>query len=306
MVTMTTNRQVQKHIQDLINQDKDDKKQVNGFYDQALQAIKGAINAFFIRYAGDTGLDVNTLNQDASTWDKQQFEDAINLVMTGITPDDDLSKRLISLQYQAGLKRRDTLMSIIGATTAVATAKTQDYGNKVATRQYVKEYQHVSKRSAVKIPKKVQDNPDFNNQVWINNDLIVHRTQQALDDAIHTGIDKAGLNQLLKDNQDSTLVRNLDSASQAGVSFNKSATVDSSIKSTNTARDDAFSNSDVTHYVSWQTDHDDLVCDECAPLDDSVYEEDDPSKPIPEVDTHPNCRCIYVACDADGMLLDEI
>lgn len=304
MAKMPTVKQVQQHIQQLVNQDKQDKKQVNDFYDQALTIIKNSLSAFFVQYAGKTGLDYNTLAQQANSWDKQQFETAINIMMTGIQPTDDLNKRLMAARFQSQIKHRDALQAIVVATVAIATEKTQNYGNQTAVKQYKKEYAHVTKQPNVSVPKSITKNDDFNSKVWVNNDIIVQRTNQTIDKAVRKTVDKSLLRDLVKPNHDKVLQNNIDSSSQPGISFNKSAVVESSVNSTNSARSDAFSASKTTEYVSWQTDKDDKVCDICQSYDGAVYEVDDPNKPIPGVDSHPNCRCIYVASDSDGNLLE--
>lgn len=305
MAKMPTAKQVQQHIQQLVNQDKQDKKQVDNFYDQALMIIKNSLSAFFVQYAGKTGLDYNTLAQRANSWDKQQFEQAINLMMTDIQPSDDLNKRLMAARFQSQIKHRDALQAIVTATVAIATEKTQNYGNQTAVKQYKKEYAHVTKQPNVSVPKQIVKNDDFNSKVWVNNDIIVQRTNQTIDKAVHKTIDKSLLRDLVKPNHDKVLQNNIDSASQPGISFNKSAIVESSVKSTNSARDTAFSDNKSIDYVTYVTDMDDKVCDICQSYSGTTYAVDDPSKVVPVDDTHPNCRCLLVPSNEDGELLES-
>lgn len=300
---MTTRKQVQEHIRSLIAQDKRDKSNVGKFYEQALTIIKNSLNAFFVQYASETGLDYNTLAQQANSWDLQQFQDAINLMMNNMTVDNDLDKRLLSAKAMATIDKRNSLLAIVTATTAIATAKTQNYGNSVAVNMYKQEHKRVVPDKPVIVPKEIEENKDFNSKVWVNNDIVALRTRQAIDKAIHKTIDKPMLRRMTANNHGRQLTYNLDSASQAGISFNKSLINDTSINVTNSARDSAFKNDETTDYVVWCTDKDDKVCDICNDLEGSVYEADDITKPVPIDDTHNNCRCIYEPCDKDGNLI---
>lgn len=296
--------QVQQHISELVAQDKRDKKQVGSFYNQALTIIKDSLSAFFVRYAGETGLDYQTVSEEANSWDLNQLENAITIAMQGMEPTDDLNKRLLAARATASIDKRNTLLSIVTASIAIATAKTQAYGNDLVVSTYASEHRRVTKKPIKQIPKDIQKNDDFNSRVWVHGDTSTNAVHDTLNKAVKKTIDNKSLRRLVKNNKDKVLVNNIDSSAQPGISFNKLLTVNSSINATNRARSDAFSESKATNYVSWQTDKDDLVCDICQSYDGTVYELDDANKPIPGVDTHPNCRCIYVASDEDGNLLE--
>lgn len=302
---MPTMKQVQQHINQLVAQDKKNKKQVGSFYDQALTIIKDSLSAFFVRYAGETGLDYQTVSQQANSWDLNQLENAISIAMDGMQPTDDLNKRLLAARATASIDKRNTLLSIVTATTAIATAKTQKYGNDLVVNSYVNEHRRVSDTPIRQVPKDIQKNSDFNNRVWVHGDTSANAVHDTLNKAIKKTIDNKLLSRLIKDNHDKPIVNNIDSSAQTGISFNKLLTVNSSIQATNSARDTAFSDNKMIDYVTYVTDMDDKVCDICQSYSGATYAVDDPNKVVPVDDTHPNCRCLLVPSTEDGELLDS-
>lgn len=297
--------QVQQHINQLVAQDKQDKKQVDSFYEQALTIIKDSLSAFFVRYAGETGLDYQTVSQQANSWDLNQLENAISIAMDSMQPTDDLNKRLLAARATASIDKRNTLLSIVTATTAIATAKTQKYGNDLVVNSYIDEHRRISKQPIIQVPKDIQKNSDFNNRVWVHGDTSSNAVHDTLNKAIKKTIDSKMLRSLIKDNHDKTIVNNIDSSAQTGISFNKLLTVNSSIQATNSARDTAFSDNKSIDYVTYVTDMDDKVCDICQSYSGTTYAVDDPNKVVPVDDTHPNCRCLLVPSNEDGELLES-
>lgn len=297
---MTTLKQVQKHIDDLVAQDKRDEKQLNIYYQQALTVIKNSLSAFFSKYADETGLSTTVVAQQASEWDLQQFESVINMLISNLSANDDLNKRLIAARATAQIDKAHVLSSIVTAGLAIATAKSQQYGNKALKQAFSDEYKYRTGLypQSNQFPK--ENVEDFNTRVWVHNDISVINANHTLNKVIRKGLDQQALNTLLADNHMKPKTNNLDSATQTGISFNKRNLKINSIYSTNKATHDALQDSSID-YVKWTTEEDDRVCDICEPMDGNVYELSD--APVPQDDTHFGCRCAINPCDKDGNLI---
>lgn len=298
---MATLKQVQQHIDDLVAQDKRDEKQVNTYYQQALTVIKNSLSAFFSRYADETGLSTTDVANEANTWDLQQFENVITSLTNNLPITDDLNKRLIAARATARIDKSHTLSSIVTAGLAIATAKTQSYGNKALKQAFSDEYMYRTGKHALPNQYPKENIDDFNTRVWVHNDVSTVNTNHTLNKVLRKGIDKQALNTLLADNHSKPKANNLDSAAQTGISFNKRNLKINSIYSTNSATHTAFSENNSIDYVKWVTENDDRVCDICEPMDDNVYELSD--APVPQDDTHFGCRCAITPCDKDGNLI---
>lgn len=298
---MTTLKQVQQHIDDLVAQDKRDEKQVNTYYQQALTVIKNSLSAFFSKYADETGLSITDVTNEANAWDLQQFENVITSLMNNLPMNDDLNKRLIAAKATAQIDKQHTLSSIVTAGLAIATAKSQQYGNKALKQAFSDEYTYRTGRRALPNMYPKENVEDFNTRVWANNDISTINANHTLNKVIRKGLDKQALRTLLADNQMKPKANNLDSATQTGISFVKRNLKINSIYSTNSATHTAFSESQSIDYVKWTTEDDDRVCDICEPMDGNVYELSD--APVPQDDTHFGCRCSINPCDKDGNLI---
>lgn len=297
---MTTLKQVQKHIDDLVAQDKRDEKQLNTYYQQALTVIKNSLSAFFSKYADETGLSTTVVAQQASEWDLQQFESVINMLSSNLSANDDLNKRLIAARATAQIDKAHVLSSIVTAGLAIATAKTQNYGNKALRQAFSDEYMYRTGKQPFPNQYPKENIDDFNTRVWVHNDVSTVNTNHTLNKVLRKGIDKQALNTLLADNHSKPKANNIDSATQTGISFNKRNLKINSIYSTNKATHDALQDSSID-YVKWTTEEDDRVCDICEPMDGNVYELSD--APVPQDDTHFGCRCAINPCDKDGNLI---
>jgi len=63
------------------------------------------------------------------------------------------------------------------------------------------------------------------------------------------------------------------------------------LRSTNFATEEAYRQSDIVEAKEWLTATDELVCEECAPMDGDVADLGQGFKSVDYPPLHPNCRC---------------
>ncbi|MEJ6401025.1 minor capsid protein [Nicoliella lavandulae] len=294
------------HINQLIAQDNANAKHLDNYYTAAMSIIASHLQDFYREYATDTGLSLTQVSQSVNGWDLANFKQAIDTLMQDVTPDSNLRKRIAVAQAQAMIDKKHTMAAIVGAGIAAATFKAQQYSNQELPNQFTKEFNYRSPTNYQKkqLPSEPKDNiKDFNNRLWVHSDVMVTRTQETLNNALRKGVDQAGMNKLTQVKSQSTkrTSDNLSSSANDLVSRVQIAFRITAINNTNAGKSDAYHNI-TANYVKWITQEDTHVCPQCEPLDGNVYPVS--GAPKPQIDTHFQCRCSTIRCNADGDLQD--
>lgn len=95
-----------------------------------MNSIKNNLNAFYIRYAQQTGLTVAQVEQRVSQWDIQQFKQAVDVVNQEINAHDtdrdikvEAKKRVKKATITATISRKELMLSIASLAIVLATLK---------------------------------------------------------------------------------------------------------------------------------------------------------------------------------------
>ena len=276
-----------------------------------MQIIANHLKSFYVQYADENGLTLATVSSVVNTWDRQQFEDAINEFMQNVNPDDALMQRLSAARAKAMIDKRQMLNSVIAVGIDAATTKTKQFGQPELVRQYVHGY-HARTGNQLKpeqVPPKIRVQGEFNSRLQVHSDVMATRMQETLNKALQRGLQPPDLKQLLKRIPPASTLRenrNLSSDMDKILSQIRNLTRDQAVRNTNQGANRAM-DEDGVEYVIFLTQNDSRVCDICASLDGQVFERDEaPNLPgnsvdisIP-VDTHYGCRCQEIPSDADG------
>ncbi|GAY74270.1 hypothetical protein NBRC111893_2416 [Lentilactobacillus kosonis] len=261
----------------MVKQDKKNSDTIDNFYHDALQIVANHIKAFYLQYADDTGLSLSQVTKQVNSWDKSQFEHAINELMGNMLPDNELDQRLAVAYVEAQGNRRALMGAIIGASMDIATTKTKKFALEELDRQYaegynVKQYNHMTKNQ---VPQDVKQHDDFQDRLWVHNDLAKSNMQKTLNQALRSELDKGQLKQLLKIiaqdgvREDRNLATDLNKA-LSGVHV---LVKDESILNSNAGYEKANAENPMPgfDYGLFCTQEDDNVCKICAPLDRRVF-----------------------------------
>lgn len=239
-----------------------------------------------------------------SGWDRQQFDDAVQLLMKGVPMDSTLDKRIAAAYAQAMGTKRDMLNSYITIGIGAATAKAQHFGQDELNRQYAEGY-NIKRDNNIHrydVPQSVSKQSEFGDRLWVHSDVMSSRMKNVLNRALASGLDKAKLALLTKYVAQGGTRMNNNLATQANQMLSRIHTLmrDSGIINTNSGYKQANAEhpSDVYIYAQWHTQEDDAVCDVCAPLDGRIWLWDEAPEPI--LDTHDGCRCWRARVDKDG------
>lgn len=125
-----TKKQVQQRIDQLIEQDDKSKNIISGYYQEALMDIRNNLNAFYVHYASETGLTLKQVKQRVSSWDIQQFKQAVQQVNDVVDQTDDkeivkqAKQRIKRAKATATISKKDLLLSIIGLSIVTMAVKT--------------------------------------------------------------------------------------------------------------------------------------------------------------------------------------
>lgn len=152
-----TNKQVQQRITKLIKEDDKSNNIIHGYYEEALNNIKRHLMVFYIKYARKTGLTIAQVEQRVTSWDIQQFKQAIDLVNQEVDSDDTDSetkraakKRIKKAKATATISRRDLIMSLITLAVVYASVKADKHA-KTRVKIDIKDelnFRNVSKQMA--------------------------------------------------------------------------------------------------------------------------------------------------------------
>lgn len=269
-----------------------------------MQIIGNHLNTFYVQYADDTGLSLNQVTNQVSSWDKGQFESAVSELMANLQPDNKLDKRLAAAFAQAQGTKRDMLNALVSIGVDTATAKAEQFGIPELNRQYangynIKRYNHMP---VTELPTDINKQSEFSDRLWIHGDIAKTRMQETLNKGLQRGLDNQGiktLTRVIKQSGD-RINGNLSSDMNRGLSGVHNLMRDSGVINSNKGYEDANNDnpSDIFIYAKFNTQEDDRVCTICAPLDGEIFLWDE--CPVPITDTHDGCRCWRARCDADG------
>lgn len=218
--------------------------------------------------------------------------------------DSNLDKRLATAYAKANGTKRDMLNSFIAVGIDSATARAQQFAVPELNRQYAEGY-NIKKQNHMRtneVPNKVAQQTEFGNRVWVHGDVAKTRMQEDLNTNLARGMTKYDFSRLTRvipqsgertDNNLSTDMNQL-------LSRMHTLMRDSGVVNSNSGYEQANADnpSDIYIYCKWNTQHDDRVCDVCAPLDGQIWPWDE--APVPITDTHDGCRCWRARCDQDG------
>jgi len=288
----------------MVKQDKKNSDTIDNFYHDALQIVANHLSSFYVQYADDTGLSLNQVTSQVNSWDTNQFKQAINELMADTQPDSELDQRLAVAYVKAQGTKRDMLNSMVGASMDIATTKAKQFGMQELNRQYangynIKKYNNIDKSQ---VPKNIAKHADFQDRLWVHNDVAKSNMQKTLNQALRSQLDQGKLNQLLKiiEQNDGREDQNLATDLNKALSGVHVLVKDESIRNSNAGYEQANNDNPMSgyDYGMFCTQEDDRVCDICVPLDRHVYLWDE--CPVPIDDTHIGCRCWRVRCDIDG------
>lgn len=111
-MALTVEREKQR-IQQLINLDDQTDQQSSQYTAECLAFIQTHLLAFYERYADDTGLSLQQVNQRVSRWDMGQWKQAINQMGDVSDWPEDAKQRMTIAGFIAGIDRSHLLDSII-------------------------------------------------------------------------------------------------------------------------------------------------------------------------------------------------
>ncbi|MDS1015274.1 phage minor head protein [Lentilactobacillus buchneri] len=299
---MTTINQERKKISKMIQRDNRNNQTIDGFYQQALSIIGNHLQEFYNEYADDNGLTLNQVSQQVNSWDIQSFYQAINEMLADASPDDELSKRLQAIFAQASISRRDMLGAMIGAGMSIATAKSESFAVNELKQQYIDGYNNSSPNKISTVPAKVANQAEYSQRIWVHGDVMTTRMKETLNKGLSRGMQKSDINKMTRSIPQSgdRIDDNLATPMNQMLSRIHTLTTSQGIENTNSGKNKAYDEQNVK-YVIWLTKEDYKVCDQCKDLDKQIFIRG--QAPIPQDDTHLNCRCQLVKCDEDGNVL---
>ncbi|KRM91591.1 minor capsid protein [Fructilactobacillus florum] len=150
------------------------------------------------------------------------------------------------------------------------------------------------------------DTDDFDEALDNHAQSAIGKGQQELYSSLQSGMSEDDLKQLtdVTSASDDRQSGNISSAINTEVSQTQTLLRTEASSANNDGATDAMKENDV-EYVHLLTEGDEKVCDICDSYWDSNPFEIDDAPNIPD-DTHPNCRCQLIPCDADDTLLGTI
>ncbi|TPR12746.1 hypothetical protein [Apilactobacillus timberlakei] len=288
-----------KRIQSLIDQDNDSDKQLNEYYAECMVFIKANLMTFYAKYAKDNQLSVSEVGQSASSWDTQQWINAIKQVNMKNWPDEAIN-RVKAYGHIAGISTLHTIEALMALGIIKMTVKnqniisdriTKDGNDQIKIIESMVKTNPSADKKATSIITQQSTHDIWSKNLWIDSDSLANDIQTLVNKHLKHGMSINNLDDILETHANKNQFKPTkyvgDRVKQMEFNARRIVRTESSrlIDQVNT----------VTYSMSGITDVDVVnqpgACQKCIGLAGTYKIDNAPS--IPD-SSHPNCRCYKI------------